>query len=91
MMWKQIENEDGYHRLSIEADWAELAAEYDDIVTGFAKVRLPGFRQGKGERVQDLHRLRRRYRVHATVDRTGLWYSTGTGDRIEHQDKVRTT
>lgn len=47
MKWEQHKNSDGYYRLSVEAEWPELAADYDDIVAGYAKVRLPGFRPGK--------------------------------------------
>jgi hypothetical protein len=31
------------------------------------------------ERVQELHRLRRRHRIHAAVGGTGLWHPAGTG------------
>ena len=41
---------DGYYRLKVEADWSELAVDYDDIVAGYAKVRVPGFRPGKATR-----------------------------------------
>jgi FKBP-type peptidyl-prolyl cis-trans isomerase (trigger factor) len=47
MKWEQSHNSDAYHRLQIEADWAELSADYDDIMAGFAKRRLPGFRPEK--------------------------------------------
>jgi FKBP-type peptidyl-prolyl cis-trans isomerase (trigger factor) len=47
MKWEQIISNDGFHRLSVEADWFELAADYNDIVAQYAKVRLPGFRPGK--------------------------------------------
>ena len=47
MKWEQYNNGDGYHRLNVEADWSGLAADYDDIVAGYAKVRVPGFRPGK--------------------------------------------
>ena len=38
--------------------------------------------------LQDLHRLRRRYRVHATVGRPGLWHPARTSRRQQHQDEV---
>ena len=41
-----------------------------------------------GERFQDLHRLRRRHRVHAPVDGEGLWHPAGTGRRQQRQDEV---
>ena len=47
MKLEQQKKNDGYHRLSIEAEWHELAADYDDIVAGYAKISLPGFRPGK--------------------------------------------
>ena len=40
-------DENGYHRLSIEAPWSEITADYQDVVARYAKVRLPGFRPGK--------------------------------------------
>jgi FKBP-type peptidyl-prolyl cis-trans isomerase (trigger factor) len=50
MKWEQLPGDDGYQRLRIEADWAELAADYDDIVNRYARVQLPGFRAGKTPR-----------------------------------------
>jgi len=52
MKWEHAksENKNGYHRLSVEADWAELATDYDDIVSEYAKARIPGFRPGKAPR-----------------------------------------
>ena len=47
MKWQRHSNEDGFHRLDVEADWSELVTDYDDIVTEYAKVRIPGFRLGK--------------------------------------------
>ena len=38
------------------------------------------------QRLQDLHRLRRRHRVHAAVDREGLWHSARAGGRLVDQD-----
>ena len=38
---------DGYHRLTVEAEWPELAADYNDVVAMYAKAPLPGFRPGK--------------------------------------------
>jgi len=59
MMWKRIENEEGYIRLSVEADWAELVADYDDIVAGYEKVGLSGFRPGKVPRTVIEQRFRK--------------------------------
>jgi FKBP-type peptidyl-prolyl cis-trans isomerase (trigger factor) len=47
MKWEQHENKDGYSRLQVEADWSEVAADYDDVVSRHARIRLPGFRAGK--------------------------------------------
>ncbi len=40
------------------------------------------------ERFQELHRLRRRHRVHAPVDGTALRHPAGTGHRQQRQDEV---
>jgi len=42
-----------------------------------------------GERLPDVHRLRRGHRVHATVDGTRLRCAPRAGRGIEHQDQVR--
>jgi len=47
LKYSQSSDNNGYQVLHIEADWSELVADYDDIVAGYAKVRLPGFRPGK--------------------------------------------
>jgi FKBP-type peptidyl-prolyl cis-trans isomerase (trigger factor) len=59
MKWEQHNNGGGYHRLRIEADWAELSADYDDIVAGYAKIRVPGFRTGKVPRTVIEQRFQR--------------------------------
>ncbi len=41
------------------------------------------------ERLQELHRLRRRHRVHAAVGGEGLRHPAGAGRRQQRQDKVR--
>ena len=41
------------------------------------------------QRLQDLHRLRRRHRVHAAVDRADLRHSARAGRRLVDQDEVR--
>ena len=38
------------------------------------------------QRLQDVHRLRRRHRVHAAVDRADLWHSARTSRRLVDQD-----
>jgi FKBP-type peptidyl-prolyl cis-trans isomerase (trigger factor) len=47
MKWEQKESSNGYDRLQVEAEWAELAADYDDMVNKHARIKLPGFRAGK--------------------------------------------
>ena len=47
MKWEQHSNNDGCHRLKVEADWSELVVDYNDILAEYSKVRLPGFRPGK--------------------------------------------
>ena len=41
------------------------------------------------QRLQELHRLGRRHRVHAAVGGEDLWHSARTGCRQQHQDEVR--
>jgi FKBP-type peptidyl-prolyl cis-trans isomerase (trigger factor) len=38
---------DGYHRISVEADWSELSEDYESIVAEYVKVPVPGYRPGK--------------------------------------------
>jgi len=47
LKYSQSSDNNGYQVLHIETDWSELVADYDDIVAGYEKVRLPGFRPGK--------------------------------------------
>jgi FKBP-type peptidyl-prolyl cis-trans isomerase (trigger factor) len=47
MKWGQHKSNDGYHRLNVEADWSEIAEDYEDIVVEYKKIRVPGFRPGK--------------------------------------------
>ena len=50
MKWEQQASDDGYQRLRVEVDWSELAADYDDMVSRHARIRVPGFRAGKTPR-----------------------------------------
>jgi FKBP-type peptidyl-prolyl cis-trans isomerase (trigger factor) len=50
MKWERQESCDGYQGLRIEVEWAELAADYNDMVGRHARIRLPGFRAGKTPR-----------------------------------------
>lgn len=61
MKWELSHNGDGCHWLKIEAEWSELAADYDDIVAGFAKVLIPGFRPGKVPRSVIEQRFQREF------------------------------
>ena len=54
-----------------------------DLSADARSARLPA-----RERLQDLHRLRRRHRVHAPVGGAGLWHPAGTGRRQQHEDEV---
>ena len=42
-----LPDDNGRTVLQIEADWPELAADYEDIVSAYSNVRIPGFRPGK--------------------------------------------
>ena len=57
------------------------------------RARLPADARAAGlsagQRLQDLHRVRRRRRVHAAVDRAGLRYPARAGDRLHHRHRVR--
>jgi FKBP-type peptidyl-prolyl cis-trans isomerase (trigger factor) len=54
-----LDDDNGRKVLQIEADWSELVPDYDDIVAGYSKVRLSGFRQGKVPRAVIEKRFRR--------------------------------
>jgi len=47
----QVDDEDERKVLEIEASWSEIAADYEDLVARYAKVRIPGFRPGKAPRL----------------------------------------
>jgi FKBP-type peptidyl-prolyl cis-trans isomerase (trigger factor) len=47
MKVEQLDDTDGRKILQVEAPWAEIEADYRDLVSQYAKVRVPGFRQGK--------------------------------------------
>jgi len=49
MKWEHAksESENGYRRLTVEADWSELSDDYDSIVAEYAKAPVVGFRPGK--------------------------------------------
>ncbi len=45
-----LEDENGCRRLAVEADWSAIAADYDDTIAAYSRVRIPGFRPGKAPR-----------------------------------------
>ncbi|HSA77614.1 MAG TPA: trigger factor [Nitrospirota bacterium] len=47
--------ENGRQRMTIEADWPEVAADYEDIVSAYATVRVPGFRPGEVPSTSDTY------------------------------------
>jgi FKBP-type peptidyl-prolyl cis-trans isomerase (trigger factor) len=47
MKLQQHTSDDGFHCLEVSADWLEMADDYNDILAGYRKVRLAGFRPGK--------------------------------------------
>ena len=62
----------------------QAALHRADLSADAGAARLPA-----RQRLQDLHRLRRRHRVHAPVDRAGLRHSARAGRRLVDQDQVR--
>jgi FKBP-type peptidyl-prolyl cis-trans isomerase (trigger factor) len=46
----QLDDNDGRRVLQIEAPWAEIEADYRDLVSQYANVPVPGFRPGKAPR-----------------------------------------
>ncbi len=42
-----LNDENGYRCLAVEVDWSEVAADYDDIITAYSRVQIPGFRPGR--------------------------------------------
>ncbi len=59
MKIRQLNDDGGRKVLQIEADWAGLVADYDDIVAAYAPVRVPGFRPGKVPRGVIEHRFQK--------------------------------
>jgi FKBP-type peptidyl-prolyl cis-trans isomerase (trigger factor) len=47
MKVKHIDDDGGRRVLRIEADWSEIADDYEDIIVAYKKIRVPGFRPGK--------------------------------------------
>jgi FKBP-type peptidyl-prolyl cis-trans isomerase (trigger factor) len=43
----QLHDNDEKKVVRVEASWSEIEADYRDIVSGYARMRLPGFRPGK--------------------------------------------
>ncbi len=59
-----------------EASEDRAAVTRDGLPADARTARLPA-----RQRLQDLHRLRRRHRIHAALDRAGVWHSAGAGRR----------
>ena len=76
----------------IARDWI-AKARHPRFNRPYTEMRLPAdagaARLSARQRLQDLHRLRRRRRVHAALDRESLWHTARTGRRQQHQDPVR--
>lgn len=69
-----LEDNNGRKTLSVEADWSELVPDYEDIVAGYSKVRLSGFRPGRVPRAVIEKRFRREIKddlAHRCVQRLG--------------------
>ena len=43
----QLDDEKGRKVLQVKAGWNQIAADYDDIVSEYADIHMPGFRPGK--------------------------------------------
>lgn len=53
-------DDDGWRKvLRVEAPWSEIAADYQDVVTRYARARLPGFRPGKAPQAVVEQRFRK--------------------------------
>jgi len=50
MKWKNNDSENGYHRMQVEAEWEEVTADYEDIVEGYLRIPIAGFRAGRAPR-----------------------------------------
>jgi FKBP-type peptidyl-prolyl cis-trans isomerase (trigger factor) len=59
MKWEMVDREDGYRQVNVEVPWEEIAPDYDDILDGYARLKIPGFRPGKVPRPVAESRLRR--------------------------------
>ena len=46
----RLPDDNGRTVLQIEADWPELAADYEDVVSTYSQVKIAGFRPGKAPR-----------------------------------------
>ena len=59
MKWEMVSLQDGNQLLSVEVPWEEIAPDYDDILDGYARLKMPGFRPGKVPRQVMESRFRR--------------------------------
>ncbi len=47
MKWQETGTNEEVHQLTVEAGWTELIADYDELVSEYRKLSVPGFRPGK--------------------------------------------
>ena len=59
MKWEMVSREDGYRLLHVEVPWNAVAPDYGDILAGYARLKIPGFRPGKVPRQVVESRFRR--------------------------------
>jgi FKBP-type peptidyl-prolyl cis-trans isomerase (trigger factor) len=46
MKWNESGTNEEVHQLTVEAEWTELIADYDERVSEYRKLSIPGFRPG---------------------------------------------
>ncbi len=59
MKWEMVSLEDGHRLLRVEVPWEDVAPDYDDILEGYARQKISGFRPGKVPRQVVEGRFRR--------------------------------
>lgn len=58
-MTSELKNrDDGRQALAVTADWPEVAADYEDLLSEYSKLAVPGFRPGKAPHAVIEHRFR---------------------------------
>lgn len=58
---------DGRQALTIQAEWSEVTADYEDLLAEYGKVEVPGFRPGRAPRAAVERRFERRIRDDFTM------------------------